>query len=67
MAYLIQLGSRPGDVVLDPFLGSGTTACAAKALGRGYVGIEREEEYVRIAEARVAAVCPPTPSSSAPL
>jgi site-specific DNA-methyltransferase (adenine-specific) len=58
MSYLITLGSRPGDVVLDPFLGSGTTACAAKALGRGYVGIEREEEYIKIAEARIKAVCP---------
>lgn len=59
MSYLITLGSRPGDVVLDPFLGSGTTACAAKSLGRGYVGIEREEEYVKIAESRINAICTP--------
>lgn len=58
MSYLITLGSRPGDVVLDPFLGSGTTAIAAKQLGRECIGIEREEEYVRIAEARLAAVNP---------
>lgn len=56
MSYLITLGSRPGDVVLDPFLGSGTTAIAAKQLGREYIGIEREEEYVKIAEARLEAV-----------
>lgn len=56
MSYLITLGSRPGDVVLDPFLGSGTTAIAAKELGRQYIGIEREAEYVEIAEARLAAV-----------
>lgn len=56
MSYLITLGSRPGDVVLDPFLGSGTTAIAAKNLGRECIGIEREEEYIRIAEARLAAV-----------
>lgn len=58
MSYLITLGSRPGDVVLDPFLGSGTTAIAAKELGRQFVGIEREAEYVEIAEARLAAVNP---------
>lgn len=56
MSYLITLGSRPGDTVLDPFLGSGTTAVAAKMLGRECVGIEREDEYVKIAEARLAAV-----------
>lgn len=56
MQYLVTLGSRPGDVILDPFLGSGTTACAAKALGRKFIGIEREAEYVKIAEARINAV-----------
>jgi site-specific DNA-methyltransferase (adenine-specific) len=55
MSYLITLGSRPGDTVLDPFVGSGTTVCAAKALGRNGIGIEREEEYAKIAEARVTA------------
>lgn len=55
MAYLITLASRPGDVVLDPFLGSGTTAVAAKELGRQYIGIEREKEYIEIAEARILA------------
>ncbi|HTQ12548.1 MAG TPA: site-specific DNA-methyltransferase [Rhizomicrobium sp.] len=54
MAYLITLGSRPGDVVLDPFLGSGTTALAAKLLGRRYIGIEREKKYLSIARARLA-------------
>lgn len=58
MSYLITLGSRPGDVVLDPFLGSGTTAIAAHNLGRECIGIEREKEYVEIAEARVAAIKP---------
>ena len=59
MSYLITLGSRPGDTVLDPFLGSGTTALAAKHLDRQYIGIEREKEYVEIAKARLAAI-PPT-------
>lgn len=58
MSYLITLGSRPGDVVLDPFLGSGTTALAAKHLDRRYIGIEREVEYVEIAKARLKEVQP---------
>ena len=62
MQYLITLGSRPGDMVLDPFLGSGTTAMAAKSLGRRYIGIERERAYVGIARARVAATRPNKPS-----
>lgn len=56
MSYLITLGSRPGDVVLDPFLGSGTTALAAKQLGRKYIGIEREAEYMSIAQARLDSI-----------
>lgn len=56
MSYLITLGSRPGDVVLDPFLGSGTTALAAKILKRNYIGIEREKEYCEIAKARIEAL-----------
>lgn len=58
MSYLITLGSRPGDTVLDPFCGSGTTILATKELGRIGIGIEREQEYVDIAEARLAAVNP---------
>ena len=61
MSYLITLGSRPGDVVLDPFLGSGTTAIAAKQLGRVYIGIEREAEYMDIAQARLLAAKSPEP------
>ena len=53
MSYLITLGSRPGDLILDPFLGSGTTAVAAKVLGRQYVGIDREPTYLAIASARL--------------
>ncbi|MGF1502682.1 MAG: site-specific DNA-methyltransferase [Paracoccaceae bacterium] len=48
--------SKPGDVVLDPFLGTGTTAAVAKRLGRRFVGIERESRYVAAARARIAAV-----------
>lgn len=46
--------SNPGDVVLDPFMGSGTTAVAAIKTGRKYIGFELSEEYCRIAEERVA-------------
>jgi DNA modification methylase len=53
MLYLITLGSRKGDTVLDPFVGSGTTAVAAKILGRVPIGIEREAEYAEIARARL--------------
>lgn len=56
MRYLIRLVTPPGGTVLDPFLGSGTTGCAAvqeQCVGR-FVGIEREAEYVAIAEARIA-------------
>lgn len=50
---LIRLTTKEGDAVLDPFLGSGTTAVAAKRLGRVYVGIEKDERFYRIAENRL--------------
>jgi len=60
MAYLVTMGSRPGDLVLDPFAGSGSTCIAAKMLGgRRFIGIEREADYCRIAEARLAAAPDP--------
>jgi len=55
MAYLIELGCPPDGVVLDPFVGSGTTCIAAKKLVRKYVGIEINPEYVALAEARIRA------------
>ena len=51
---LIMAYSQIGDIVLDPFAGSGTTAVAAAALGRRYIGIELEPKYAAIAEERVA-------------
>ncbi len=48
--------TKPGDVVLDPFFGTGTTGAMAKALGRDYIGIEREASYREVAEARIAKV-----------
>jgi len=55
MAYLIELGCPPDGVVLDPFLGSGTTCIAAKRLRRRWIGIEIDPEYADIAEARIKA------------
>jgi len=52
----IQLYTFKGDVVLDPFVGSGTTAVAAIKLGRHFVGIDIVEDYVKMAEARVKEV-----------
>ena len=53
MSYLITLGSRENDVVVDPFVGSGTTCIAAKMLDRKYIGIEKEKDYAIIAKTRV--------------
>ena len=58
MSYLITLGSREGDLVVDPFVGSGTTCIAAKMLERNYVGIEKEEDYILIANERIKATNP---------
>lgn len=55
----ILSATRPGDVVLDPFLGSGTTAAVAKRLGRRYIGLEREARYAKLARARLAKIEPP--------
>jgi DNA modification methylase len=49
----ILAGSRPGDVILDPFFGSGTTGCAALSLERQYVGIELNPEYITVAGERL--------------
>ncbi len=54
IAKLILASSAPGDVVFDPFLGSGTTSVVAKKLGRRFVGIEQEELYCCLAEKRLA-------------
>ena len=48
-----MVSGNPGDLVLDPFMGSGTTAAVAKRLGRQYVGYELESEYIKIAEDRL--------------
>jgi modification methylase len=58
---VILASSRPGEVILDPFFGTGTTGAAARRLGRRYIGIEREAEYARLAERRIAEVKPVDP------
>ena len=52
-SYLITLGSRKGDVVLDPFAGSGTTGISCVFSERKYILIERDKEYFKIIEARI--------------
>ncbi|HST05422.1 MAG TPA: DNA methyltransferase [Chloroflexia bacterium] len=51
--------TNPGDVVLDPFFGTGTTGAVAKKLHRHWIGIERDPEYVRVAHQRIDAIIPP--------
>lgn len=55
---ILMATTMAGDVVLDPFFGSGTTGAVAKKLGRHYVGIEREEQYAEFARERIKAVKP---------
>lgn len=57
---VILSSSNPGDVVLDPFFGSGTTGAVAKRLRRNWIGLEREEKYIRIAKKRIDAIQPQT-------
>lgn len=58
LARIMMASSKPGDVILDPFFGSGTTGAVAKRLGRHFVGIEREQSYIDAATARIEAVEP---------
>ena len=60
---ILLASTKPGDVVLDPFFGTGTTGAVAKRLGRHFIGVEREPAYIAAAEARIAAV-EPAPTSA---
>ncbi len=53
---VIQSSSNPGDIVLDPFFGSGTTGAVAKKLHRHWIGIEQEEIYIKVAQERLNAI-----------
>lgn len=55
---VILSSSKPGDVVLDPFFGSGTTGAVAKRLHRNWIGLEREEKYIKVAQKRIDAIQP---------
>jgi modification methylase len=56
LARVILSSTKPGDVVLDPFFGTGTTGAVARRTGRSFIGIEREQAYIDAATARISAV-----------
>jgi modification methylase len=58
---LIMASTKPGDVILDPFFGTGTTGAAAKRLGRRFIGIEREDAYVKLARERISKIVQAAP------
>jgi len=59
LLYRILLAcTKPGNVVLDPFFGTGTTGAVARRLGRKWIGIEREAAYVKVAHERIASTLP---------
>jgi site-specific DNA-methyltransferase (adenine-specific) len=65
LLYRILLSSsNPGDIVLDPFFGSGTTGAVARKLGRRWVGIERDPGYIEIAQERIAQIPLPDPAAN---
>ena len=63
LSRVLLCSTQAGEVVLDPFFGVGTTGAAAKRLRRHFIGIEREERYVRIARGRIAAIDPHDPEA----
>ncbi|MBC6982283.1 site-specific DNA-methyltransferase [Caulobacter sp. 17J80-11] len=58
---VLLASTKPGDVVLDPFFGTGTTGAAARRLGRRWIGIERDETYAKLARERIEKVQPVSP------
>jgi modification methylase len=60
---VLMASSDPGDTVLDPFFGTGTTGAVARRLGRRFIGIEQDPDYARLARERIAAVLPADPAS----
>ena len=55
---IIMASTRPNDIILDPFFGTGTTGAVAKKLGRHYIGIERERDYIDAAQKRLESIQP---------
>jgi modification methylase len=66
LARVLLSSSKPGDLVIDPFNGTGTTGAVAKRLGRRYIGFERDKTYAKAAEARIAAIEPLPEATLAP-
>jgi DNA modification methylase len=62
---VILSASNKGDVILDPFFGSGTTGAVAKKLGRNFIGIERDRKYIKVAQKRIDEVIPASEESLA--
>ena len=62
---LVEASSEPGQVVLDPFMGSGTTGVACKELRREFIGMELDEKYFQIAQSRIESTWASCPSSQA--
>jgi modification methylase len=62
---VLLASSKPGEVVLDPFFGTGTTGAVARRLGRHFIGIERDRGYAALAKSRIAAVEPADPNAVA--
>ncbi|MFN0262642.1 site-specific DNA-methyltransferase [Tepidamorphus sp. 3E244] len=63
LARVLMASTKPGDVVLDPFFGTGTTGAVAKKLGRHFIGLEREKAYAKVANKRIAEIEPHDASS----
>jgi modification methylase len=66
LARVILSSSRPDDLVLDPFSGTGTTGAVARRLGRRFIGVERDADYAKAAEKRIAAIEPLPHATIAP-
>jgi len=64
---ILQATTQPGDVVLDPFFGTGTTGAVAKRLGRHWIGLERDKGYAKEATRRIERVVPLAPDAIQPL
>ncbi len=63
---MLLLSSNSGDLVIEPFICTGTTGAVAKRLGRRYIGFERDQTYAKAAEARIAAIEPLPEATLAP-
>lgn len=58
MKILVENSSKPGDIVLDPFMGIGSTGIACQLLHRKFIGIEIDENYFKVARERISQICP---------